>query len=147
MVIFALLVTVVSFAFWMYALFDVIAADKHTARLLPKPAWVVIVLLLPKIGAVLWFLLGRTNPQLVKSAQPAGPPSAFPEYDHPHRARAASTEDDEEFLRRCRERAEAQRRRAREAQEEREEQDRQEDDGQDRDLRGEDTDGPSDSTR
>jgi hypothetical protein len=42
------------------------------------------------------------------------PATAFPEYDRPGRAAAVDAEADEEFLRRCRERAEEQRRRARE---------------------------------
>ena len=40
----------------------------------------------------------------------------FPEYDRPGRAAATRPEDDEEFLRKVRERAEAQRRAHREAQ-------------------------------
>jgi hypothetical protein len=40
----------------------------------------------------------------------------FPEYDRPGRAAAAKPEDDEEFLRKVRERAEEQRRRYRESQ-------------------------------
>ena len=40
----------------------------------------------------------------------------FPEYDRPGRAAAANPEDDEEFLRKVRERAEEQRRRYRESQ-------------------------------
>lgn len=112
----ALLLTLVSIGLWVYALFDVIGSDTDSVRLLPKPAWTVAVLFLPKLGALLWFALGRPrrDPAL---AIPTGPPPAFPEYEHPSRARAATPEEDEEFLRRCRERAEEQRRRARQAQE------------------------------
>ncbi|MDE3721052.1 PLDc N-terminal domain-containing protein [Nocardiopsis sp. N85] len=109
---------IVALAVWVYALFDVIGSDADAVRLLPKPAWAVIVLLLPKLGALLWFALGR--PRRVE-AGPVRPPSPFPEYDHPNRARGVTPEDDEEFLRRCRERAEEQRRRAREQAERREE--------------------------
>ncbi|OOC55343.1 MULTISPECIES: PLDc N-terminal domain-containing protein [Nocardiopsis] len=113
---FLLLLTVLSLCVWVYALFDVIGSAPGSVRLLPKPAWTVVVLLLPKLGALLWFALGRPHRDPAPSA-PAGPPPAFPEYDHPRRARATTHEEDEEFLRRCRERAEEQRRRAREAQE------------------------------
>ncbi|MDT0331614.1 PLDc N-terminal domain-containing protein [Nocardiopsis lambiniae] len=109
---------IVALAVWVYALFDVIGSDADAVRLLPKPAWAVIVLLLPKLGALLWFALGR--PPRVE-AGPVRPSSPFPEYDHPNRARGVTPEDDEEFLRRCRERAEEQRRRAREQAERREE--------------------------
>ncbi|MFL1380831.1 MULTISPECIES: PLD nuclease N-terminal domain-containing protein [unclassified Nocardiopsis] len=113
-----LLFFVVALAVWVYALFDVVGSDADAVRLLPKPAWVVIVLLLPKLGALAWFALGR--PQRAGVPGPVRPPSPFPEYDHPNRARGATPEDDAEFLRRCRERAEEQRRRAREQAERRE---------------------------
>ena len=111
----ALLLIVVSIGVWVYALFDAVGSPAESVRLLPKPAWVVAVLLLPKVGALLWFVLGRPR-RVPAPATLMGPLPAFPEYEHPNRARAASPEEDEEFLRRCRERAEEQRRRAREAQ-------------------------------
>lgn len=114
-----LLFFAVALAVWVYALFDVIGSDADSVRLLPKPAWTVIVLLLPKLGALLWFSLGR--PRRAAATGPVRPPSPFPEYDHPNRARGATPQDDEEFLRRCRERAEEQRRRAREQAERRDE--------------------------
>ena len=130
----ALFLAVMSLAIWVYALFDVIRADAGTTRFLSKPVWVVIVLFLPKFGGLLWFTLGRPPRETLATFGPAPPISPFPEYDHPNRARAATPEEDEEFLRRCRERAEAQRRRAREMQA-REEQERR-----DRRARGQDSD-------
>ncbi len=117
MVYLALFLTVMSIVFWVYVLFDVIGSDAERVRLLPKPVWTVIVLLLPKIGAALWFLLGRPPRDPALANGPLGPPPPFPEYEHPGRARAVSPEEDEAFLRLCRERAEEQRRRAREIQE------------------------------
>ena len=107
-----LLFSVVALAVWVYALFDAIGSDADTVRLLPKPVWTAVILLLPELGALLWFVLGR--PLLSRTPEPAPPPSPFPEYDRPNRARGATAQDDEDFLRRCRERAEEQRRRARE---------------------------------
>lgn len=112
----ALLLAVASLVFWVYVLFDVIGADSERVRLLPKPLWAMIVLFLPKLGPAAWFLLGRPAREPAASRGPVGPPPPFPEYEHPGRARASSPEEDEEFLRRCRERAEEQRRRAREIQ-------------------------------
>ncbi|WP_026117437.1 PLD nuclease N-terminal domain-containing protein [Nocardiopsis alkaliphila] len=116
MVYLALLLAVASLVFWVYVLFDVIGADSERVRLLPKPLWAMIVLFLPKLGPAAWFLLGRPAREPAASRGPVGPPPPFPEYEHPGRARASSPEEDEEFLRRCRERAEEQRRRAREIQ-------------------------------
>jgi len=56
------------------------------------------------------------------SRRPRGGSAAFPGYDRPGRAAAVDSAADEEFLRRCRERAEEQRRRAREQAQRQEEQ-------------------------
>jgi hypothetical protein len=107
-------------ALWIFCLIDVITTDEVLCRNLPKGAWVLVVLLLFDLGAVLWLIAGRTWPGAAGGADlpyrgnrgTAGTPS-FPEYERPGRFAATSTEDDEEFLRRCRERAEEQRRRHR----------------------------------
>lgn len=53
------LVAVVLFMFWIWALLDCIATDSALCRNLPKPMWIVLVLILPDIGALAWVLLGR----------------------------------------------------------------------------------------
>jgi hypothetical protein len=45
--------------FWIWALLDCIATDSAMCRNLPKPMWIVLVLILPDIGALVWLLLGR----------------------------------------------------------------------------------------
>ena len=45
--------------FWIWALLDVIATDASTCRNLPKAMWVILVILLPVIGAIIWLVLGR----------------------------------------------------------------------------------------
>ncbi|RVW05305.1 PLD nuclease N-terminal domain-containing protein [Rhodococcus xishaensis] len=94
-------------------LVDVIVAEEHAVRNLPKVAWVVVVLLMPLIGSALWIVAGRPAGGFAPR-RPLAPPSGFPEYDRPGRHVAQRSEEDEEFLRRCRERAEEQRRIARE---------------------------------
>ena len=97
---------------WIAALVDVICCDEHRVRHLPKPLWLLTVLLVPVIGSVLWLLIGRPVPD----GWSTPPRSSFPEYDRPGRYVAQRPDSDEEFLRRCRERAEQQRRIAREQQ-------------------------------
>ncbi|MFI7699241.1 PLD nuclease N-terminal domain-containing protein [Nonomuraea sp. NPDC049480] len=97
----------VTLVLWLYCLFDVITTPDTLCRNLPKIGWVVIVLLFPLVGSVAWLVAGRPE-----RAQTPTRPSAFPEYDRPGRFAATSPDDDEEFLRRCRERAEEQRRNA-----------------------------------
>ena len=61
--------------------------------------------------SIAWLVAGRPRSATPRRGgtyeRPAG---AFPEYDRPGRAAGLSDESDEEFLRRCRERAEEQRR-------------------------------------
>lgn len=41
------------------ALLDVIKRDDSQVRHLPKLVWIIIVILLPLIGSILWFAIGR----------------------------------------------------------------------------------------
>jgi len=53
------LVALVLLMFWVWALLDCIATDSALCRNLPKPMWIILVLILPDIGALAWLLLGR----------------------------------------------------------------------------------------
>lgn len=53
--IFALLV----FAVMALALIDAITRRDDQVRFLPKFAWIIFIVLLPLVGSVLWFALGR----------------------------------------------------------------------------------------
>lgn len=44
---------------WAYAILDVITTDQYLVRNLPKWGWLIIVILLPEIGSVAWFVAGR----------------------------------------------------------------------------------------
>ncbi|MBF0672112.1 MAG: PLDc N-terminal domain-containing protein [Salinibacterium sp.] len=46
-------------AFWVYALIDCIRTDDFRARGLPKGAWVFVIIILPLIGGLLWFTIGK----------------------------------------------------------------------------------------
>ena len=52
-------VFLILFAFWIWAILDVIATDTRLCRNLPKGVWLILVLLLPDIGSLAWLLLGR----------------------------------------------------------------------------------------
>jgi hypothetical protein len=43
----------------VFALVDIIRADRWTIRYLEKSTWIIIVILLPLIGSILWFAVGR----------------------------------------------------------------------------------------
>jgi hypothetical protein len=43
----------------VYAFIDVLVTPAHATRRGPKALWALAVIVLPLIGAVLWFVLGR----------------------------------------------------------------------------------------
>ncbi|MET4063216.1 hypothetical protein ABID92_001043 [Frigoribacterium sp. PvP120] len=61
MVKFWVVAIVAASAFVIYALVDCLFAESSRFRALNKPLWAAIIVLLPVVGAVLWFLLGRAR--------------------------------------------------------------------------------------
>lgn len=103
-----MLMSLVFFVLWVACLFDVITTDEARMRHLPKLVWLLLVLLLPFVGSVLWLALGRPESWPRSTAVPT---PGFPEYERPGRFIPQDSAKDEEFLAQVRERAEAQRRR------------------------------------
>ena len=95
-------------ALWIYCLFDVIMTDESRIRNLPKVTWIFVVLITSIVGAVAWLVAGR--PQTPQRGLPykGNTGSAYPEYERPGRFVPTNPDDDAEFLRKVRERAEAQ---------------------------------------
>jgi len=100
---------------WLFCLVDVITTADGDARNLPKFAWLMIVLFFPLVGSIVWLVAGRPARAVSRPRSYERDVPAFPEYDRPGRFAAAGAESDADFLRRCRERAEEQRRKARES--------------------------------
>ena len=96
---------IVLLGLWLFCLVDVIVSDQEMCRNLPKMLWLVIVLILPDVGSLLWLILGR----------PQGRNRGFG-VGQPEPMRATSPDDDEAFMQQVRLRAEQQRQRAREQQ-------------------------------
>ena len=94
-------------AFTIYCLLDVVLTDSELVRNLPKPVWVLVVLLVPLAGGVVWLLAGRPAEA---TAAPGGARSRAGRRDHPAgrarrpRPRPKGPDDDPEFLRRLDER-------------------------------------------
>ncbi|MGH9018007.1 MAG: PLD nuclease N-terminal domain-containing protein [Acidimicrobiales bacterium] len=44
---------------WLYCIYDVITTDDAIIRHLPKMVWLILVIVLPDIGSLLWLALGR----------------------------------------------------------------------------------------
>lgn len=67
------------------ALIDIITRDESQVKHLPKLVWIIIVILLPLIGGILWFALGREYgesgmrmPRMRRVERPAGPVDVRP---------------------------------------------------------------------
>jgi Phospholipase_D-nuclease N-terminal len=76
----------------IYALIECLMTPKHQVRAFPKAAWVMVILLVPLIGALLWLFLGRARTRRNGSGgAPGGRPSAP--------RRPSSPDDDAAFLR------------------------------------------------
>lgn len=98
---------------------DIVVADGRTVRGLPKMVWVLGAMVLPLLGPIAWFALGRPSkddgddegapPREGRPSRPSTKPAVAPARSAADDARA-----EEEFRRTVRERAEAQRRAARE---------------------------------
>jgi hypothetical protein len=69
-------VTVAVLVVFVYGLVDVIRTDSRLTKGISKPAWIVVQIVLPVIGAILWFLIGRprgTGPAPSRSSHPVAP--------------------------------------------------------------------------
>jgi hypothetical protein len=77
----------VALAVTIYALIECVRARPNDVRSLPKMAWVAVIILLPLLGAGLWFWLGRP------------PASAYSNPKKETRAATGAPDDDPEFLR------------------------------------------------
>jgi hypothetical protein len=103
---------------WIFCIVDVITTPDGECRNLPKLLWLLIVILLPDIGSILWLIAGRNwnrRPANLPYRGNRGTGRFGPAATTVRRP--TNPDDDEEFLAQLRARAEEQRRRAREAQE------------------------------
>lgn len=68
---------------YVFTLVDVALHDRDRIRRLTKPVWLLLVILLPLVGSVLWFTLGRArrDPDAASAPEPQpalDPPSTDP---------------------------------------------------------------------
>ena len=90
-------------ALWIFCLVDVIVSKEDECRNLPKLLWLLIVLMLPDVGSVLWLIAGRpkglrqswqqrTPRQGTAQRTRTAPRTTMP-------SPGANPDDDDEFLR------------------------------------------------
>jgi len=79
--------------FWVFSVVDVSVQPATRHRGVSKGAWIAIVIVLPVIGGVLWFTLGRRAPGENTSPYVLGPD------DDPEQLRRMSTAEQDERIR------------------------------------------------
>ena len=102
---------------WIFCLADVVTTERGTCRALPKLLWLVLVLLLPLAGSIIWLMAGRPLSSSSARSRRAAyfrETTGLPEHERSGQFVPAEVDEDEAFQRQCRERAEAQRRAAKE---------------------------------
>jgi hypothetical protein len=57
--LFRVVLAVAILAIFVYGLVDVIRTDGRLTRGISKPAWIIVMIVLPVLGAILWLLIGR----------------------------------------------------------------------------------------
>lgn len=72
--------------FTIFTVVDIALIDRSRVRALPKPVWILLAIVLPVVGGVLWLAVGR-----VRAGDVAGGPA---------RRIPVAPDDDPEFLRR-----------------------------------------------
>ncbi|MDD7928987.1 PLD nuclease N-terminal domain-containing protein [Microbacterium thalli] len=83
-------------AFWVYTIVDCALQDPTRHRGVSKPVWILIVILLPVLGGILWFAVGRAR-------RAATPTRRAPDDDPDFLGRIGSVRDQDERIRRLEE--------------------------------------------
>lgn len=89
-------------ALYVYTFIDLATARSADVRVLPRPVWLLVILVVPVLGAVAWLVFGRPVPARGDGggfgARLRGPRGPRP--SHPSRPpRPVAPDDDPDFLR------------------------------------------------
>lgn len=93
----SVLIAAVLFLVFVGALIDIITKQNEQVKHLPKLVWILVVILLPLIGSILWFTIGREyNAQVSRStfADLRRRPSPAPQQTDYARRPARTTEEE-----------------------------------------------------
>lgn len=90
----------------LYTLLDAVRTPAHEVRTLPKWLWVLVTLLFPVVGPIMWLILGRPKAQPTAGA----PRTGFGQRRSTPAPSVSSPDDDEEYLRWLKAKAERERR-------------------------------------
>ncbi len=82
--------------FWVYSIVDCALQPPTRHRGVSKPMWILIVVIIPVLGGILWFVVGRTRPSAVR-------PSRAPDDDPDFLGKIGTVSDQDERIRRLEE--------------------------------------------
>jgi Phospholipase_D-nuclease N-terminal len=100
---FFLLLDIATLALLVYCLIDCIQTESVLVRNLPKPFWLVLIVLLPLVGGIAWLVAGRPeNAATAATGRGPWPPSRARGASGYQPPRPLGPDDDEEFLRQMR---------------------------------------------
>ncbi|MBV2154545.1 PLD nuclease N-terminal domain-containing protein [Kitasatospora sp. SUK 42] len=92
-----LLTIVLPLALWVWAFIDCLITPENEVRYLPKPIWLIIVLLFPPLGPIAWLVAGKQRGFLRAGAGAADGRTGHPA-GAPRGGRPTAPDDDPEFL-------------------------------------------------
>ena len=73
-----LVVGLATIALMIFALVDIITSDNWQVKHLPKLVWLLLVVLLPLIGSVVWLLVGKERQSSTETRAPIPPRETAP---------------------------------------------------------------------
>ena len=91
-----LILALVAAAFWVFTVVDCAVQPASRHRGVSKPAWIVIVVLLPVLGGILWLVVGRVRASAVATRR-------APDDDPEFLGRIGAISDQDERIRRLEE--------------------------------------------
>lgn len=92
-----LILALVATAFWVYTIVDCAVQPATRHRGVSKPMWVVIVIIFPVLGGILWLVVGRTRKAAMNRR------SLAPDDDPEFLGRIGTISDQDERIRRLEE--------------------------------------------
>ncbi|MFD5466178.1 PLD nuclease N-terminal domain-containing protein [Kitasatospora sp. NPDC127059] len=97
-----LLTIVLPLALWVWAFIDCLVTPEGEVKHLPKPIWLIVVLLFPPLGPIAWLVAGRQR-GFLRAGAPDGLPGrqaadGRPGFGAPRGGRQVAPDDDPEFL-------------------------------------------------
>ncbi|MFF2146956.1 PLD nuclease N-terminal domain-containing protein [Kitasatospora sp. NPDC058190] len=90
-----LLTIVLPLALWVWAFIDCLVTPEGEVKHLPKPIWLIIVLLFPPLGPIAWLVAGKQR-GFLRADAPGGHPGQ--PGGAARRGRPLAPDDDPEFL-------------------------------------------------